>query len=149
MTDTPPAWDFPKPFTREITVGPADIDGLGHTNNTRYAKWCEDVAWDHSSALGLDIDRYRSLDRAMAVTRSEYDYLQAAYEGDQLLAATWIIDWDGKLSMRRRFQIIRPVDGATVLRGLVRFVCIELSSGKPRRLPPEFIAGYGPAIVAN
>ena len=63
------------------------------------------------------------------------------------MTATWIIDWDGKLTMRRRFQIIRPSDGATVLRGLVRFVCIELSSGRPRRLPAAFLEGYGPAVI--
>ena len=30
-------WDFPEPFTRELVVGPGDIDELGHTNTTRYA----------------------------------------------------------------------------------------------------------------
>ena len=54
--------------------------------------------------------------------------------------------WDGKLTMQRRFQIIRPADGATLLRGLVRFACIQLSTGRPKRMPPEFIEGYGPAI---
>lgn len=146
MPDAAIEWDFPEPFTRDVTVQAADIDGLGHTNNTVYAKWCEEVAWAHSASLGLDLESYRRLDRAMAVMRSEYDYLQAAYEGDQLVTATWIVHWDGKLTMQRRFQILRPTDGATLLRGLVRFACIELSSGKPRRMPPEFIEGYGPAI---
>ena len=36
--------------------------------------------------------------------------------------------------------------GVTLLRGRVRFACIELSTGKPRRLPTEFIEGYGPAV---
>ena len=146
MTADTISWDYPEPFTRDIVVQAADIDGLGHTNNTVYAKWCEDVAWDHSASLGLDLESYRQLDRAMAVMRSEYDYLQAAYEGDRLVAATWIVHWDGKLTMQRRFQIIRPADGATLLRGLVRFACIQLSTGRPKRMPPEFIEGYGPAI---
>jgi acyl-CoA thioester hydrolase len=29
----------------------------------------------------------------------------------------------------------------------VRFACIELSTGRPRRLPEEFIAGYGAAVL--
>ena len=81
-------WDYPNPHQLDVVVRPEDIDGLGHTNNTVYVKWCEKVAWDHSCALGLDLAAYRELDRAMAITRSEYDYLQAAYEGDQLIAAT-------------------------------------------------------------
>jgi acyl-CoA thioesterase FadM len=35
---------------------------------------------------------------------------------------------------------------ATLLRAQTTFVCIELSTGKPKRMPAEFIEGYGPAI---
>ncbi|MEQ8801042.1 MAG: hotdog domain-containing protein, partial [Haliea sp.] len=111
-----------------------------------YLKWCEQVAWAHSVALGQDLEAYRRLDRAMAITHSEYDYLQASREGDELVAGTWITRWDRKLTMERQFQILRPADGVTLLRGMMRFVCIEISSGRPRRMPPEFIAGYGPAV---
>jgi acyl-CoA thioester hydrolase len=83
----------------------------------------------------------------MAIARSEYDYLRASREGDDIVAATWIVSWDRKLSMTRHFQIVRPADGVTLLRAAVRFVCIEISSGRPRRLPKEFLAGYGPAVL--
>lgn len=142
-------WDYPQPFTLATRVGPEDIDGLQHTNNTVYVKWCEQVAWAHSVALGLDLDSYQALDRAMAITRSEYDYLQASRVGDELLVGTWIEAWDRKLTMQRRFQILRPADGVTLLRGLMRFACIEISSGRPRRMPQAFIDGYGPAVRNN
>jgi acyl-CoA thioester hydrolase len=139
-------WDYPEPFTIEVTVDPADIDGLQHTNNTVYVKWCEQVAWAHSVALGLDLACYQRLDRAMAITRAEYDYLQASRAGEALSIGTWISTWDGKLTMARRFQILRHRDNATLLRGGMRFACIEVSSGRPRRMPGEFIDGYGPAV---
>ena len=147
MTVTQELWDFPNPFTLEIQVGHADIDGLEHTNNTVYVKWCEQVAWAHSEALGLDLETYRRLDRAMAITRAEYDYLQASREGDAIAVGTWIVSWDTRLTMQRRFQVIRIADGTTLLRGGMQFACIELSSGRPRRLPREFIEGYGPAVL--
>ncbi|QFU77544.1 acyl-CoA thioesterase [Halioglobus maricola] len=140
-------WDFPEPHVLEVAVQASDIDGLQHTNNAVYVQWCEQVAWSHSTALGLDLACYQRLDRAMAVIRGEYDYLQASREGDALAIGTWIVAWDGRLSMQRRFQIVRIADGVTLLRGLVRFACIELSSGRPRRLPQEFIDGYGPAVL--
>jgi len=146
VSKEPASWDHSQPFTLHTRVGADDIDGLEHTNNTVYVKWCEQVAWAHSVALGLDLETYRRLDRAMAITHSEYDYLQASREGDELVAGTWIVSWDRKLTMERRFQILRPADGVTLLRGMMRFVCIEISSGRPRRMPPEFIAGYGPAV---
>jgi len=101
----------------------------------------------HSVALGLDLERYRALDRAMVIRHSEFDDLRASRENDAIAVATWIVDWDRKLSMRRRFQVVRVTDGITLLRAAMRFVCIELSSGRPRRLPQEFIDGYGPAVV--
>ena len=139
-------WDYPDPFTIETSVTAADIDGLAHTNNTVYVKWCEQVAWAHSVSLGLDLDAYRKMDRAMAITYSEFQYLQASREGDRLVAGTWIVSWDSRLTMQRRFQVIRVEDGATLLRAGMRFACIELSSGRPRRLPQAFIDGYGPVV---
>ncbi|MCY1183342.1 hypothetical protein D9M73_239530 [compost metagenome] len=82
----------------------------------------------------------------MAVVRHEIDYLAAAYEGDELQLATWIVDWDQRLKMTRHFQLKRPSDNTTLLRAQTTFVCIELSTGKPKRMPAEFIEGYGPAI---
>jgi acyl-CoA thioester hydrolase len=140
-------WDLPSPFTLELVVRAADIDGLGHTNNAVYATWCEQVAWAHSNALGLDLACYQRLNRAMVISRSEYDYLQASYLGDRIVAATWIVDWDGKLTMERRFQLVRCGDEVTLLRGKMKFACVDLATGRPRRMPQEFIDGYGPAVI--
>jgi len=140
-------WDRPAPFVIALTVQSDDIDGLGHANNAVYVTWLERCAWQHSQHLGLDLATYRQLDRAMAVVRHEIDYLASAHEGDELELGTWILDWDRRLKMTRHFQLRRPRDGAVVLRARTTFVCIELSSGKPKRMPAEFLDGYGQAIV--
>ncbi|MCM2347990.1 hypothetical protein [Acidovorax soli] len=54
---------------------------------------------------------------------------------------------DGKLTMERRFQLIRNRDQTTILRGHWELVCIELGSGKPRRMPEEFCRIYLPALA--
>ncbi|PTU72687.1 acyl-CoA thioesterase [Pseudomonas mangrovi] len=140
-------WDRPDPFTLDISVQSDDIDGLGHANNAVYVSWLERCAWRHSQRLGLDLTEYRRLDRAMAVVRHEIDYLASAYEDEQLVMGTWIVEWDRKLKMDRCFQLIRPADGMTLLRARTTFVCIELSSGRPRRMPAEFLDGYGQAVL--
>jgi acyl-CoA thioester hydrolase len=141
------AWDLPDPFVIDISVNAEDIDGLGHANNAVYVSWLERCAWRPSQRLGLDLAEYRRLDRAMAVVRHEIDYLAAAYEGEELQMATWIVESDQKLRMDRRFQLVRPADGVTLLRARTTFVCIELSSGRPKRMPVEFIEGYGRALL--
>jgi acyl-CoA thioester hydrolase len=140
-------WDYAKPFTLPRVPAAADIDGLNHANNAVYVRWCEQIGWAHSEALGLSLEDYRRLDRAMAIRRGEYDYLLPTFEGEALTLATWRVGGDGKLTMERRFQLVRDSDGATVLRGRWDLVCIDIAAGKPRRMPPAFLEAYMPAIV--
>jgi len=141
-------WDYPSPSVLEKCVGPDVIDGLQHVNNAAYVAWCEEVAWQHSEFLGVSLEDYQELDRAMAIRHSEYDYILSAYEGEKLLIGTWLMASDGRLSMERRFQIVRASDGAVLLRGKWQLVCIEISSGKPRRMPKAFLEAYTPAVVS-
>ena len=139
-------WDYPHPFTLLVQPQARDIDGLNHTNNAVYVQWCERVGWAHSESLGLNLADYQRLDRAMAIRRGEYDYLLPTTLHEQLTLATWLTASDGKLTMERRFQLVRNADQATVLRGRWDLVCIELSSGRARRMPPEFCQVYVAAI---
>lgn len=140
-------WDQADAFVIDFDVQAEHIDELGHANNAVYVTWLETCAWRHSQSLGLGLEDYRRLDRAMAVLRHEIDYLAAAYKGDTLQLATWIVDSDQRLKMKRSFQLVRPADGTTLLRAQTTFVCIQLSSGKPKRMPEEFIEGYGKALM--
>ena len=140
-------WDYPNPHLCDVVVSPDDIDALAHTNNGVYVTWCEHAAWSHTRSLGLGEEEYRALDRAMALTNAHYQYLRATRAGDRLSVATWITRWDRRLTMERRFQVIDRDAGVTVLRAQHEFVCIQISTGKPRRPPPEFIARYGPVVL--
>lgn len=137
-------WDIAHPFTRKITVTPEHLDGFGHVNNVNYLKWLEDVAWEHSNALGLGWEAYRALNTGCVVHRHELDYLAATFAGDELLSATWIHENSGRLDMWRRYQIIRLADRKTVLRAASRFICVDFTTGRPKRQPREFVAAYAP-----
>lgn len=138
-------WDRATPFVIDLQVAAEDIDGLGHANNAVYVTW-RTLRLAPLTAPGAGPGGISSLDRAMAVVRHEIDHLAAAYEGDELQLATWIVDWDQRLKMTRHFQLVRPSDNSTLLRAQTTFVCIELSTGRPKRMPGEFIEGYGPAL---
>ncbi|WP_447529988.1 acyl-CoA thioesterase [Vreelandella sp. TE19] len=140
-------WVLPKPFVLDITVDARAIDAYQHVNNSEYLRWVEQISWAHSEALGLDLARYRALDRAMVVHRHELDYLAPAFEDDALQLATWIVECDGRFSLTRRFQLKRKADGKTLLNARTRFVCAALSNGRPKRLPDEYQRIYGAAII--
>ena len=138
-------YDRQNPFTQPLVVEPSHIDGLNHDNNAVYVQWCEAIAWSHSAALGLSLEDYRQLDRAMAIHRAEYDYIKPALLADALTLATWLTASDGKLNMTRQFQLLRGSE--TLMRGQWRLVCIEMSSGRARRMPEAFLQAYEPAVL--
>jgi acyl-CoA thioester hydrolase len=78
----------------------------------------------------------------MAVVRTVIQYLRPALLGDVVHVATWIVPVDSRLRVRRRFQIKRLADESTLARAEIEYACIELSSGKPMRWPPEFRERY-------
>lgn len=138
-------WPVAEPYLHEMIVKEADLDGFGHANNGRYIHWCEQAAWKHSEQLGLGLADYRRLDRAMVVRRSEYDYVQACHLDDALFVATWLAE-SGSTRMQRHFQVRRAGDEQVLLNGIWYLACVELSTGKVRRLPKEFIQTYEPAV---
>lgn len=140
-------WDFPEPYIHPVEVTKEHIDGLQHVNNAVYVTWCQDAGWAHSMALGLGLPEYQTLDRAMAIRHSEYDYIQSAYLGQELKVATWLTASDNRLSMERSFQLVRACDGVTVVRARWQLVCIQISSGRPKRMPEDFKRIYGAVLV--
>ncbi len=135
-------WDRPDPFVIEITVQAKHIDALGHVNNVHYLGWLQHCVWAHSSARGIDEKRMVALDRAMVVRETHMQYLSATFAGERLLVANWLVTNDGRLRATRKFQIICADDSRTVMRASIDYVCMRISSGKPTRMPAEFIRAY-------
>ena len=137
-------WDLPAPHVYRVTAVDADIDGYGHVNNAVYVRWLDEAAWSHSADLGLPPALCLANRRGMAVWRTQVNYLSPAFAGETIEVGTWIVGNDGRLRVDRRFQMRRPGDGACLVRALVHYVCIDLDTGRPRRMSPEYVKGYQP-----
>lgn len=140
------AWDFPAPHVLTVTVEPAHIDVMRHTNNVVYLQWLEKVAWSHSSQLGLDAAAYERLGHGMVARRHELDYLQPTFLGEDIILGTWLLYCD-RLSTHRAYQFVRARDGQTVFRGRTHWVCVDINEGKVRRMPPDFYTAYHAASL--
>jgi acyl-CoA thioester hydrolase len=141
-------WLHSGPFITEWQIEQQHIDHYRHVNNVAYVSQLEKTAWAHSNALGLSIQQYQDLDRGMAISRHEIDYLAAALLGDRLLCATWIRHSRSRLKLTREFQFIRQSDGLTMLKARTDFVCIALSSGKPKPMPEILTRAFGQAAIS-
>lgn len=141
---------LPDPFVKTIRVNEAAIDAYGHVNNSVYVGWCDEVAWAHSAALGLPIEACLDIGCGMAVHRSRFEYVKAAYAGDELQLATWILGGDGRLRVGRRFEFLRPADDATLFRGQIDYVCLNLKTGRATRMPEPLASAYAvlPSVAA-
>ena len=136
------AWVAPTPHISSITVRPEDIDDFKHVNNVVYLGWMSRAAWNHSKALGFDFARYQALDVGFVVKRHEIDYRNAAMLGETIAVATWITGNDGRLSLRRRFQMQSLERQICLAYGLSDFVTMKISTGKACRMPDAFATGY-------
>lgn len=125
-----------------MTVPESDIDRMGHVNNAAWVRWLEEAAWSHTHAVGLDWALYQRLNRSFVARRTEIEYLGAAFAGERLRVLTWVASNDGRISMIRRYRIEREQDARVLLRASTRWVCVTIDSGKPVRMPPEFLQAW-------
>jgi acyl-CoA thioester hydrolase len=146
-TSSPAPWDFAAPHVVTVQVLATDIDAYDHVNNSVYLSWLDHAAWSHSAKLGISLEHcVTTLRRGMAAHRTEIDYLRAAVLGDRVLVGTWIVNSDAKLRVERRFQVRRAVDGETLARARIDYVCINLDSGRAARMPDVFRRAYTPTV---
>jgi acyl-CoA thioester hydrolase len=141
-------WDHADPFTITVTVAPTAIDSYGHVNNTIYIGWLEQCAWAHSAAVGFSEQKCIEMARGMAVRTIKVDYLGACFEGDRVLVGNWLIA-NNKLRAVRRFQLINETRARVVMRGEIVYVCMNLDTGRPIRMPPEFLQAYAISLLAD
>lgn len=131
----------PRGASIAIVVGDADIDELGHANNIAYLRWVQDVALAHSSAVGFDVEAYRRINAIFVVRRHEIDYLRPVLRGDRLELRTWI---DSAVAAKcKRLTEIRKQDGTVSARALTTWGCVDLSTGRPIRIPEVIRIAFG------
>ncbi len=141
-------WLVANPFVQRRVAGAADIDGFNHVNNARYIDWANEIAWAHSDALGLSMEDYRRLGTGCVVWRHEFDYAAPVVLGDAIEVATWIAENDNRVRLIRAYEMRNAAMGRVVFRGRTTFVSIDMKTGKPARMPKEFIEAYKPATGA-
>lgn len=80
--------------------------------------------------------------RGLVVVEALLHYRRPAYFDDELTLHTELADL-GRASLRFDYGVLR--DGEVLVTGHTRHACIDLSSGKPVRMPEELL-GIAPGI---
>lgn len=133
-------------FDLEMTVQAEHIDSLGHVNNVVYMQWIQDVATAHIEALGLGLKEYLELKHAMVAIEHHVQYRKAAFEGEKIILRTWLNDLNALYSFRQ-YVFYRPQDQSILFTGNTKWACIEIATGRPKRMSPTFTQAYQPIAV--
>lgn len=130
-------------FDLACSVQKQHIDVLGHVNNVVYVQWMQDVAAAHVEALGLGLQQYLQLQHAMVAVEHQVQYRKAALEGDELILRTWLNDLNALYSIRQ-YAFYRPADQSILFTGQTKWACVEINTGRPKRLSASFTQAYQP-----
>lgn len=124
-----------KDFSVAITVHKNDIDEIGHVNNVVYVRWVQEVAaahWDSLASLEIK-QKY-----LWVVLRHEIDYVSAAFEGDALLATTWVGETNGARS-ERFVHIANSKTGKIIAKTKTIWCLIDGFTMRPKRVDQEIL----------
>ncbi len=124
--------DFRQPYELPVIAVAADIDALGHVNNTVYLRWVQDVAIAHWSKLATTEMRQEIV---WMVLRHEIDYKAAAKEGDNLILRTWIGTAEG-LRFDRHTDVLN-VDRKLLVQAKTVWCPIDPQTGRPKKVSPD------------
>lgn len=127
-----------KVFEHPLRVVAADIDAQGHVNNVVYLRYAQDAAVAHWRSVTSPEQRETS---AWVARRHEIDYLRPGFEGDELLARTWVGDASGA-TFDRFVEIVRTTDGEVLAKVRTVWVLIDPKSLRPRRVDAAIRAPF-------
>lgn len=130
-------------FSKRFAVPAQAIDVQGHVNNLAYVGWMQDVAIEHSAAVGWPMRRYLELGAGWVVRSHFIEYLRPAFADERLGAHTWVPRFDQR-STPRRYLFVREDDRTVLARAETAWVFVDLASGRRRPIPPELLEAFDP-----
>ena len=125
-------------FEREFVAAHEHIDELGHVNNAVWVQWVQQVAVAHWEAVADPAHRDSYF---WVVVRHEIDYLRPAFEGDRIIARTWVGEAPKGARFDRHVELSGP-DGKLCVRAPTDWASLDRSTGRPVRVPAQVVAPF-------
>ena len=141
--EPPPA--PPGAFTMRRTVEWRDVDSAEHVNNAVYLSYMEQSAIEQSASIGWPMQRMRADGFGVVARKHLIEYRLQATLGEALLVTTFLSE-PRRSSIIRNFLVARP-DGETVARSRSLYMCVNLATGAPMRIPQQVLTDFAPVIA--
>lgn len=123
-----------------------DLDSGQHVNNAVYLSYIQECGVRVADAHGWSMARMSANGFGIIARRHIVEYRQPAILGDSLEVATWVSDAK-RSTARRHFVVSRIEDGEILFRCNSLYVWVDIQSGKPIRIPVDFLSDFADNIV--
>jgi acyl-CoA thioesterase FadM len=112
----------------------------GRVRSSALLRYAQDLAWQHSDALGFDRAWYAGRAMTWLVRAAELAVLTPMTSGDTVIGTTEVVGWR-RVWSRRRTEF-RDADGAMTAWVHIDWVLID-GRGAPLRIPADFQDAFG------
>jgi acyl-CoA thioester hydrolase len=125
------------PFTQTITAQAADIDELGHVNNSVWVRWVQDMATAHwnAAATAEHIAAY-----VWVVVRHEIDFLGNIAAGESVESRTWVGEAPRGAKFDRHVEFAKG--GKVIVRAKTTWAILDKGTGRILRVPKDVVARF-------
>jgi len=129
---------------RRVTWG--DLDMTRHVADATLLSYVETCGFGVIAAHYWPAARMAAQGFAIILRRHQIENLMPAALDDELEIATWVSNVK-RASATRHYTIRRVCDGVLLTRVDTLGVWVDLASGRPIRIPPDFLADFAPNLV--
>jgi len=143
-----PALPSPPPgvFSVRHRVTWNDLDMTRHVGDATLLEYVEACGFGVIAAHGWPPERMAAQGFAIILRRHQIENLASAALDDELEIATWASDVK-RVTSTRHYTIRRVTDGTLLTRVDTLGVWVDLTSGRPIRIPPDFLADFAPNLA--
>jgi acyl-CoA thioester hydrolase len=125
-------------FEHIFTARTADIDELGHVNNTVWVRWVQDMATVHWAAAATP---EQAAAYVWVVVRHEIDYLGNLKEAESVAARTWVAEAPAGAKYDRHVEFSK--DGRVIVRAKTTWAILDRAKLRPIRVPKDVVERFG------
>jgi acyl-CoA thioester hydrolase len=133
-------------FSMRRRVAWGDLDMARHVGDATLLEYVEACGFGVVAAHGWPPERMAAQGFAILLRRHQIENLASAALDDELEIATWASDVK-RVTSTRHYTIRRVTDGTLLTRVDTLGVWVDLTSGRPIRIPPDFLADFAPNLV--
>lgn len=129
-------------FISELRVRSCDVDSFGHVNNAMYLRYCEAARNDYMLQRGLTFADFEEWKAGPVLYSARLDFKYPAKTDDELLIRG-VMSSNGKTRFRIHHEIVLKGGGKLVCQAELDFAFVNLSNGRPCRVPAAFAQAFG------